>query len=554
MVVNGKDFIADMRDKDGSCTFHVGETEKKIKILLAQDDKRPTNAGHFSVVLSDPCVVYSADKRQCPRIAVGSRSIANVQVGGGECPGIIKFRQPLMQVQAPKQEKAIEIVVLRIGGSVGEVCCEYRTHHGTAVPDFDYRETSGTLHFVDGDAMQTINVDIMPKSSHERADEFRVFLEKPTGGATFDPDDDGGEECTVATIQIEGGEKTGEAGNVLLGRLDSAVNVELCKTSLRQWRRQFVECWFVSGGENSEEQEETSTSDWLLHFMSLPFKVVFAFVPPPILLDGWPCFGVSIFFIGVLTGAIGDLAKLFGCTAGLEDSLTAITVVALGTSLPDTFASMTSAVQEEYADNSVGNVTGSNSVNVFLGLGMTWSIATMFWRNQDPPSERWRNLNAALGHNYSEDAPVFLVPAGDLVFSVTVFLVAAIVCLIVLYLRRRFLGAELGGPRGYKIATAILFFGSWLFYVTESAWYTRFAGRTNTAEQAAAIIVGLVALFGTSAVIGGAALKLSVDATLDMSSPTTKLAMNEVDESNKRGSRWSIIGDVDNISKVPSTE
>jgi solute carrier family 8 (sodium/calcium exchanger) len=35
-----------------------------------------------------------------------------------------------------------------------------------------------------------------------------------------------------------------------------------------------------------------------------------------------------------------------------------ITFVALGTSLPDLFASKTAATQEKYADNAVGNVTG----------------------------------------------------------------------------------------------------------------------------------------------------------------------------------------------------
>lgn len=53
-------------------------------------------------------------------------------------------------------------------------------------------------------------------------------------------------------------------------------------------------------------------------------------------------------------------------------------MVALGTSLPDTFASRTAALREEAADNSIGNITGSNSVNVFLGLGLPWLIAAIY--------------------------------------------------------------------------------------------------------------------------------------------------------------------------------
>ena len=52
---------------------------------------------------------------------------------------------------------------------------------------------------------------------------------------------------------------------------------------------------------------------------------------------------------------------------GLKDTVTPITFVALGTSLPDLFASRQDTIQEKYADNSIGNVTGSNSVNVFIG-------------------------------------------------------------------------------------------------------------------------------------------------------------------------------------------
>merc|ERR1719238_1665721 len=83
--------------------------------------------------------------------------------------------------------------------------------------------------------------------------------------------------------------------------------------------------------------------------------------------------------IGVVTSIVGDMASLLGCCMGIPDDITAITLVALGTSLPDTFASKVAAQQDETADNSVGNVTGSNSVNVFLGLGLPWSMGSLYW-------------------------------------------------------------------------------------------------------------------------------------------------------------------------------
>lgn len=44
----------------------------------------------------------------------------------------------------------------------------------------------------------------------------------------------------------------------------------------------------------------------------------------------------------------------------------------------DTFASKVAAIQDKYADASIGNVTGSNAVNVFLGIGLAWSIAACY--------------------------------------------------------------------------------------------------------------------------------------------------------------------------------
>ena len=109
------------------------------------------------------------------------------------------------------------------------------------------------------------------------------------------------------------------------------------------------------------------------------FQIIFAFIPPAHLLGGWPTFIISLSMIGFLTAIIGDLAGIFGCLIGLPKPITAITFVALGTSMPDTFASKTAAIMEKTADSSVGNVNGSNSVNVFLGLGLPWVIASIYW-------------------------------------------------------------------------------------------------------------------------------------------------------------------------------
>ena len=42
----------------------------------------------------------------------------------------------------------------------------------------------------------------------------------------------------------------------------------------------------------------------------------------------------------------------------IKASVAGITIVALGTSVPDTFASRTAAMQDSYADAAIGNITG----------------------------------------------------------------------------------------------------------------------------------------------------------------------------------------------------
>ena len=111
-------------------------------------------------------------------------------------------------------------------------------------------------------------------------------------------------------------------------------------------------------------------------------QVLFALVPPPTIGGGWLTFCFSLMFIGLLTAIVGDLASIFGCLIGLNDLITAITFVALGTSMPDTFASRQAALQETFADSSVGNINGSNAVNVFLGLGLPWLMSTIYWSSK----------------------------------------------------------------------------------------------------------------------------------------------------------------------------
>ena len=113
------------------------------------------------------------------------------------------------------------------------------------------------------------------------------------------------------------------------------------------------------------------------------------------------------------------------------------------------------AVGDQYADASIGNVTGSNAVNVFLGIGIAWTVAAIYW--------------AVTGRTPEEQK--FRVPPGNLAFSVTIFSVFACVAIFVLMYRRKSskIKAELGGPKVPKTFGAIFFVLLWLVYILLSA-------------------------------------------------------------------------------------
>ncbi len=112
----------------------------------------------------------------------------------------------------------------------------------------------------------------------------------------------------------------------------------------------------------------------------------------------------------------------------------------------DTFASKVAAVGDKYADASIGNVTGSNAVNVFLGIGVAWSLAAIYHYNNP---EGFRVEQGALG------------------FSVMLYTILAIVAITVLMIRRKVprIGGELGGPFSYQVGTSIFFVSLWLIYL-----------------------------------------------------------------------------------------
>lgn len=92
---------------------------------------------------------------------------------------------------------------------------------------------------------------------------------------------------------------------------------------------------------------------------------------------------------------------------------------------------------------------------MFLGLGLPWVIAAIY-----ETSAKDENLPPQEGKNGK-----YYVPAGPLGFSVVVFVVCAIICIVFLLIRRCTLGGELGGSSMGRTLSAIFLISLWFLYI-----------------------------------------------------------------------------------------
>ncbi|XP_030642081.1 sodium/calcium exchanger 1b isoform X10 [Chanos chanos] len=466
---------SDYEFTEGTVVFKPGETQKEIRVGIIDDDIFEEDE-NFLIHLSNVRVVYEGaepDTTEANHVetmaTLGLPSTATVTIFDDDHAGIFTFEEPVVHVS--ESVGVMEVKVLRTSGARGVVMVPYKTIEGSARGGGeDFEDTHGVLEFQNDEIFKTIKIKIIDDEEYEKNKTFFLEIGEPQLLETNETKD---MQSYPLTGQEEEERRIAEMGKPTLGdhvkleviieesyEFKNTVDKLIKKTNLallvgtNSWRDQFIEAITVSAGEDDDDEEcgeekLPSCFDYVMHFLTVFWKVLFAFVPPTDYWNGWACFVVSIIMIGLLTALIGDLASHFGCTVGLKDSVTAVVFVALGTSVPDTFASKVAATQDQYADASIGNVTGSNAVNVFLGIGVAWSIAAVY---------------------HHAKGKEFRVDPGNLAFSVTLFTIFAFICVaVLLYRRRPDIGGELGGPRTAKALTTMLFVSLWLLYILFSS-------------------------------------------------------------------------------------
>jgi solute carrier family 8 (sodium/calcium exchanger) len=455
----------DYLHSEGVVEFSPGELTKEVKIKIIDDDTFEDDED-FYCVLTDP---------ECSQDLRIRNARTRITIIDDDDPGQLQFTQD-DYVCTEGQDEYATVWVERVNGSSGEVTCTYRTEDRTATMEKDYEAAEGTLSFDHSETKKSIMIKVHDDEAYEKSEIFRVILENATGGATFTESTDGGKETAICEVTIRNNSATLKKVNAIEEMYKQ--NVEANKVGTANWVEQFTAAIYVNG--SAEDQAAAGCMDWIMHLVTVPFKLAFAIIPPTEFANGWLCFWFALGMIGLITALVGDFASYLGCSLGIPDDVTAITLVALGTSLPDTFASMAAAQQDPYADASVGNVMGSNSVNVFLGLGLPWSMGSIYWACRGTPTTNpkgwaaWKEYEFRgttyedLGYMVDYPDGGFIVPAGSLGFSVMTFTLLAFVCIAALAFRRKVFGYELGGPRVPKIISSIFLFTLWLIYLAIS--------------------------------------------------------------------------------------
>ncbi|XP_034484325.1 sodium/calcium exchanger 1 isoform X2 [Drosophila innubila] len=467
----GSDYVG----KNGTLTFPPGVDEQRFKIEIIDDD----------IFEEDECF-YIRLFNPSDYVSIAVPQIATVMILDDDHAGIFAFAEGKCEIS--ESVGVYEVVVMRYSGARGSVIVPYWTEDLTAMDGRHYEGVHGELSFTNNVTEQRISIKIIEESSYEKDVAFKVHIGTPqlapdsatyqnyTGDHTHDELLEQIQELEkkpynnlteLERVMLLSKPRNGELTSVEVRIRESSefkatVDKLVAKANTSavlgtsSWREQFRDALTVIPADESEldtddgdEEEVPRCIDYISHFICLFWKVLFAFVPPTDICGGYVTFVVSIFVIGVCTAVIGDAATYFGCALNVKDSVTAICFVALGTSIPDTFASIIASKQDDSADNSIGNVTGSNAVNVFLGIGLAWSLASIY---------------------HMAHGTTFNVEPGTIGFAVALFCGEAMIAISIMMYRRsaKSIRAELGGPVASKWIHASVLFSLWVLYLTVS--------------------------------------------------------------------------------------
>merc|ERR1719367_415327 len=320
----------------GTLTFGPGEKEKHVTLEVLDDDVFEEDE-HFYIRISNlrrkdgrsfkEIEVESDDGKKSMQAStqLGTPHMATIMILDDDHGGIFGFEDG--EAEIVESVGVYEVKVQRISGARGKVAIPYRTEDGTAKEGTHYEAVEGELMFCNEETEKIIEIPILDEESYEKNLIMYVEIDEPRHIAEGKE----GEGIDYSILDAKKPEELTEEEKIaLLGRpclgqntrlairireskeFKSSVDKLVAKTNnsilagSSSWLEQFTGAFEVQAdddeeGEEGEEAEEKmpSCGDYIMHFLTLPWKLIFALIPPTGIANGYPTFVISIAAIGI---------------------------------------------------------------------------------------------------------------------------------------------------------------------------------------------------------------------------------------------------------------
>merc|ERR1711962_720517 len=299
----------------GTLTFGPGETQKMVTLEVLDDDVFEEDE-HFYIRISNlrrkdgmpisQVTVTDEDgkRSQQPSIQLGTPHMATIMILDDDHGGIFGFEDS--EAEIVESVGVYELKVQRVSGARGKVAIPYNTEDGTAKEGQHYEAQEGQLVYENEETTKTISIATTDEESYEK----NLIMYVSIGDPIHIAEGKEGEGVDYAELDAKNLEELTEEEKIaLLGRPCLGANTRIqirikeskeFKNSVDKmmqkannsmvvgsssWLDQFSEAFTVQAddddeeGEDGEEGEEKmpSCGDYIMHFLTLPWKLIFAF-------------------------------------------------------------------------------------------------------------------------------------------------------------------------------------------------------------------------------------------------------------------------------------
>merc|ERR1711892_1226816 len=218
---------------------------------------------------------------------LGTPHMATIMILDDDHSGIFGFEDS--EAEIVESVGTFDLKIQRISGARGKVAIPFNTEDGTAKDGQHYEAQEGEVEFENEETEKIVSLNIMDEESYEKS----LILYVNVGEPRHIAEGKAGEGIDYSILDAKNPEDLTEEEKIaLLGRpclgqntmMQKANNSMLVGSS--SWLDQFAEAFTVQADddedEDAEEGEEKmpSCGDYIMHFLTLPWKLIFAFIPP----------------------------------------------------------------------------------------------------------------------------------------------------------------------------------------------------------------------------------------------------------------------------------